>query len=401
MQYMLMSILVKIGRRVHAKMLNSCKDVQSLQEKVLAQILSYNCNTLYAEEKGLQKEFTDRESYTQAHPLTHYHDYIDYIAAIERGQENVLTKDPVVFMALTSGTTGRNKHIPITNDMKGPSARKVGPLMYACMDKKAGLSLQRVLVLSYKSRVTETAAGLRVGPVSAHMSRWVPFMVAPKQVYDVINEQAALHIHAVFGFLEPEVGHIEALMSTLVYSFWRYVENNWDVICDDIERGTLWIDLPAPKAQLEEISRMLKPNPERAKELRSMFEKGFEGISLRIWPRLRFVRTVTTGGFSLHAHFLSTHYMKGVKLLSLAHAASEGFMGFNLNPNPDEQTYTAMPDYAFLEFIPVADTTLDQPKTLFLEQVGFGFLILFLWSKSKENISWKENLNLDRSFNLL
>ncbi|ELU11427.1 hypothetical protein CAPTEDRAFT_104502 [Capitella teleta] len=240
------------------------------------------------------------------------------------------------------------------------------------MQQKAGLTLQRVLVLSYQSRVTETAAGLRVGPVSAHMSRYVPFMVAPREVYDITNEQAALHTHAVFGFLEKEVGHIEALMSTLVYSFWRYVEGNWEVICNDIEHGSLSTDLPAPNKQLESISRLFKPQPERANELRQLFAAGFDGISLRIWPELRFVRTLTTGGFALHAQLLSNYYMKGVKLLSLAHVASEGFIGFNISDNPDEQIYTAMPDYAFLEFIALSNTGLDQPKTQFLEELKLG-----------------------------
>ena len=40
---------------------------------------------------------------------------------------------------------------------------------------------------------------------------------------------------------------------------------------------------------------MLKPDKERAIDLRREFEKGFDGIARRIWPNLTHVHGVVTG----------------------------------------------------------------------------------------------------------
>jgi len=62
--------------------------------------------------------------------------------------------------------------------------------------------------------------------------------------------------------------------------------------------------------------------------------------------------------------------MSGVIQVSMLHAASEGFLGVNLSPDPDDFNYHAMITYGFMEFIPEAATQEEQPATLFAEQVG-------------------------------
>ena len=207
------------------------------------------------------------------------------------GEENVLVADKVVYLATSSGTTGKNKIIPITVNMKGPGAMKVGPMMYYLMDSCAGLNLQRVLWLSYRARTQVTECGLHKGPVTQHMARYMPFVVSPREVFELTDEQLALHAHAVFALQEPEVGRIEAAMSTLVYAFWMYLEKNWDHVVRDISKGIITVT-PSPNDDVENtqhntkmlsiISDKLKPNPTRAQTLRCMFESGFADIAKRL-----------------------------------------------------------------------------------------------------------------------
>ena len=44
-----------------------------------------------------------------------------------------------------------------------------------------------------------------------------------------------------------------------------------------------------------ELDRYLKPDKNRAEELRKEFQAGFDGIASRIWPNLRIIRGRTTG----------------------------------------------------------------------------------------------------------
>ena len=124
------------------------------------------------------------------------------------------------------------------------------------------------------------------------------------------------------------------------------------------------------------VAKQLRPDKQRASELRRIFGAGFVGVARRVWPGLRAVRMVSTGGFAAHARLLGDTYMQGVPQLSLVHAASEGFFGVNvtaadkgpkwLGPN---SRYTVLPQLGFYEFIRVVDVEQHQPPTVFADQV--------------------------------
>ena len=302
---------------------------------------------------------------------------------IHTGEQQLLTKHDVVYLATTSGTTGKNKLFPVTQWMKTEPKLKYGSIIYYVTSRCAGLDLQRVFVLSYSARTERSPCGLLKGPISQHMYKYPPFILAPRSVYSLTNEQLALHVHAVFALRDADVGRIEALMSTLVYSFWVYVEQHWSVVCDDIERGTLSINhvchderdnestvTQDDESIAQELTKLLTPNAKRAAQLRDEFASGFDNISLRVWPNLSSVRMLTSGGFALAASRLRARYMRGVKQLSLVHAASEGFMGINTTPELDSPVYTVTIDSTVVEFIPESCTHDDEPATLSIQEVG-------------------------------
>jgi len=128
------------------------------------------------------------------------------------------------------------------------------------------------------------------------------------------------------------------------------------------------------------VAKQLRPDRERACELRGIFSGGFTGVALRVWPGLRAVRMVATGGFAAHARLLADTYMTGVTQLSLVHAASEGFYGVNISAGEDDKgsksfgpnsRYTVLPQLGFYEFIRHVDVDQRQPPTLFADQVYF------------------------------
>jgi len=137
------------------------------------------------------------------------------------------------------------------------------------------------------------------------------------------------------------------------------------------------------------VAKQLRPDAQRAAELRRIFSGGFVGVALRVWPGLRAVRMLATGGFAPHARLLADTYMRGVPQLSLVHAASEGFYGvnvtaaFNDNDKNEERPkslgpnsrYTVLPQLGFYEFIPVAAVEQRQPATLFADQVSLVLII--------------------------
>ena len=235
LQYAALRAIRLIGAKCHKRITQATENVQKTQKNVLASILEKNRST----EFGLKHGFgciKSREENKRACPLTTYEDYEKYISRIERGEERLLTKDPVVFLATSSGTTGRNKHIPITKAFK-EAGQEVAMTVYHMLDVKCGLDLQRTAMLRYKPNITHSQSGITIAPVTYHLSKHLPFYVTPKCVHEINNEQSALFVHAVFLLAESEIGYIDALMATLLYSFWILVENRWKKICNVIERG--------------------------------------------------------------------------------------------------------------------------------------------------------------------
>ena len=82
--------------------------------------------------------------------------------------------------------------------------------------------------------------------------------------------------------------------------------------------------------EVEEFNCGLKADEERGEWLKKQFGRGFKGIATRVWPGLRYVRMITTGSFKMHALLLKRKCLKGVKLLSLLHAATEGVVWWGL-----------------------------------------------------------------------
>ena len=126
------------------------------------------------------------------------------------------------------------------------------------------------------------------------------------------------------------------------------------------------------------VAKQLRPDKHRASELRRIFAGGFVGVARRVWPGLRAVRMVATGGFAAHSRLLADTYMAGVPQLSLVHAASEGFFGVNVTAADDDglkslgpnSRYTVLPQLGFYEFIALADVDQRQPPTVFADQVS-------------------------------
>jgi len=126
------------------------------------------------------------------------------------------------------------------------------------------------------------------------------------------------------------------------------------------------------------VAKQLRADKHRAAELRDIFSGGFVGVARRVWPGLRAVRMLTTGGFAAHARLLADTYMRGVPQFSMVHASSEGFYGVNVTAADDEgpkslgpnSRYTVLPQLGFYEFIPLAVVEQKQPTTVFADQVS-------------------------------
>lgn len=106
-----------IGKIQAKKFDKELENAPKVNEELLLSLLQKNKDTVYGKEHRFA-EIKSKEQFSDQHPLTSYEHYEKYIARIEKGEQKILTADPVVRVSTTSGTSG---YKTVINDFFWPS----------------------------------------------------------------------------------------------------------------------------------------------------------------------------------------------------------------------------------------------------------------------------------------
>lgn len=126
--FLINSTSLLLYRKEHKRFIN-IKDIEEVQNKKLFEIIKKNQNTEY----GSIFKFNYIDSilrYQQTVPITTYEDYSEYIEKIKLGYTNILTKEKVLLLEPTSGSTSASKYIPYTKSLKKEFQKALKPWIY-------------------------------------------------------------------------------------------------------------------------------------------------------------------------------------------------------------------------------------------------------------------------------
>ena len=118
----------------------------------------------------------------------------------------------------------------------------------------------------------------------------VPYIsTSPKEVL-FPEDPSKMNMHYLkmrYGLENRNVSYLSTIIVTVLETMFRYLEENWEMFVDDIEKGKIDPSIELPPELRAKLEKRMKPNPKRAAELRREFEKGFDTpIAPRIWPKL-------------------------------------------------------------------------------------------------------------------
>ena len=177
----------------------------------------------------------------------------------------------------------------------------------------------------------------------------------PKAGYEILDDEAALFVHALFAAKDRNLGLVEANFVTLPARLLDLLRD--ERIAHAIETGTLDGDIRTRIGDglADELEEALRgPDAERAAQLREAAADAGPGLARRVWPRLKFILSNGTGSFAPHAQRLREGAGRGVPVLSTVLAASEGLIGVGLEPTDDgDSVYCLVPRAMFFEFLPL------------------------------------------------
>ncbi len=323
----------------------------------LRQILQLNGNTEWGRSRGLHRP--DALGVFADLPLTTYADYAPYIERAAHGEPGMLTGEPITYFAISSGTTGPQKLIPVT--------RRQTRLIMRHMLVPIGLAIQAGLLGPMRGRslqiITEklsdhTPGGIPRGAATSNglnrMARIAPLLwTSPMAVVRIQEQAAARYLHLLFALREEHLWSVISFFpATLLFAL-RDLQRRAGELLPDLADGTITRQLDLPAAVRRELTTALGRHPERARTLMALWEHG-RFTARDIWPEVGAVLTAGSGTFRFYVDQLRP-YLGGVPVLSPIYSASEGAVGVGLPTAPDG--YALAPAAAYHELVPaeVAD----------------------------------------------
>ena len=364
------------GVKVHESLAVMTQDPMKYNTELLMKILDDNKDTEY----GKKYDFANIKSveeYQNKVPVTDYDSYADYIYRMtENGEKNLLTAYEVVHYAKSSGTMGNPKRIPVTTRSQEINVKYDFAYLFSSFVEKAGIEWTKYPFLNLAEIfISELPSGDAYGSISGKIlegfgNKFSKLTTSPIEALMPDVKTNTRYIHARYALIDPNVPFVITSFITLFLELIRYIKGNWELLVNDIENGTIDESIRMPEEVRESLLGKIEPMPERAAELRKIFEEGFdEPIVPKIWPKMQFLIGCGSGGFSNYIEKIKKYTGSDLNFVFVGLLASEGMFSIfiELN-NPDS---VLIPDSMFYEFLPL-DADGDYSKIVTLDKLEEG-----------------------------
>jgi len=273
----------------------------AVQEAFLLALLKDHQNTQFGKKYGFS-EINSVETFRKQIPIFTYQDYRPYMEQVANGEPNVLTAATVTYMNMTSGSTGKQKLIPVTK--QAHRVRSQANLTAICFGVKAareqGRKLGQMLLTSSVQLLGETPAGIPYGPISVGdlrsgnaLSRQI--FAHPYEALQPKDSLARHYVCLLFALKNPNTRVIGANFPVLALRLCDYLETHAESLIDDLEKGAIasWLNLESHlRTKLE---KKLSPTPKRAQQLRQILQQHQRLTPILAWPDLACIVTARGG----------------------------------------------------------------------------------------------------------
>ncbi|GHU82451.1 hypothetical protein FACS189468_6690 [Spirochaetia bacterium] len=373
--------LTIVGKKGIGELMKASKNAIKAQEETLRGLLTTAKDTVYGKEhhfdrileaSGAQDLF---ERYRKEVPINDYEDLRPYVERHKQGEGDVLFPGKPKMYATTSGTTKEPKWIPITEQYYQDVYKVMNQLwFYSMITNKPKVFYGKTL--SIVGKATEGAApdGTVYGSISGISQRDIPgFMKvlhpAPADVFNIADYKARYYVIMRMGIEQDITLIITANPSTLVE-----MQNNanefYDEYLEDIENGTLSRKFPIPDEIRAVLEAGLKPNPERAAELRSLKVRFGNVLPRHYWPNMQAVNVWFCGNTGIFLDKVKDSFPETCVFHEFGYFATECRPGIVLKSNtPDTVIFGHK---VYFEFVHESELESEHPHIYQMYEVKKG-----------------------------
>lgn len=369
-------IVATVARRAKTRFVQDAKAPLFTQETYLKQLLKRQQNTQLGVHYRL-KEIKTIDEFRDRVPILPYSAYEPYTQRIAQGEKNVLTPDPVIYLNITSGSTGKQKMIPVTqhfqNSLGKANLASIGFLEAALRERGQGLN--PFLVTNPALFQGYTAGGIKYGPAGPgvlHTRKWLYewLFAHPFTTLQVPDSFARHYLCLLFSLRNENLGGLSANFPMLILRICRYLEEYADSLLTDLEQGSIPDWLTIPDEIRSRLERRFHPSQARSRKLREILKSEGRLTPPLAWQNLAYIATARGGTSDFYFQHFSKYHLNEIPVFGAAYATAEGNCGIYPDVNVDESVLALRS--GFFEFIPEADWDKEQPETLLATEVRPG-----------------------------
>lgn len=343
------------------------------QEKTLRAILTYARDTEYGKEHHFAEILeapTDTELFARYQKYVHINDYEDlrpYVEKHKNGGENILFPGKPLMYATTSGTTNEPKWVPITKEYLNNIYGKMTKVwLFNFIKNRPKVFTGKIVSIVGKVKEGEAPDGTMFGSVSGVTQRDCPKFVkklyaSPASVFAIEDYTARYYTIMRMG-IERNVTLVVTANPSTIVEMQNNVNEYFEDYCTDIEHGTLKASLNIPQWIRDDVQPYLKPNPERANELRALKAKYGTVLPKHYWPNLQILNTWKCGNTRVYVEKFKDSFPEGMLHQEFGYFASECRFGLVLD---DTLNTVLFPHFHYYEF--VAEDELESENKHFLQ----------------------------------
>lgn len=346
----------------------------------LRTILRYAQNTAYGKEHGFSeilKARNDTELFRlyRAHvPVNDYEALRPWVERHKKGESSVLIPGKPVMYATTSGTTSEPKWIPISAEyLRNVYGKMTRVWLYNFIKYRPKVFSGSILTIVGKVVEGYAEDGTMYGSVSGVTRIDAPSFIKklysnPTCVYSISDYTARYYVLMRLAVEQDITLFITPNPSTVV-EMMANAEQYFDDYISDIEAGTVSSKFAIEPEILRELYGSLKPNPERARELRALKERHGTPLPRHYWPNLQILSTWKCGNTAIYIDKMEGMFPEGTFHQELGYFSSECRFGLTL----DESINTSLfPHFHFYEFVEESELESENPKFLTVDELEEG-----------------------------
>ena len=374
-----------VGICEHIKIFIYSKRAFKMQETCVKRLMRKNKTTEYGKLHNF-KDVKSIEDYQKIVPLSVYADYDDYVWRMADGEKGLITNMYVRRFTESSGSTGKQKLVPLSYwaewvcqcfSFSAPvgCAVKWFAKQGKTLPAQKGLLTAEIGCRKVKGGTISCLSSIPLLNVSPIVEA---FTTSPREVlFPEPGVDMDMHYMKLrFALPSKKISYLGTIFITTLESMFFYMEENWEMLCDDIENGIINDKVNVPDHIRKKYNKKLKPDPKRAEELRREFRKGFDESPVipRIWPNVGWMYGMGTGSLSFYQKKLRRYLGEDIPMHYLGYTATEAFMAIPLEFNSYE--YVILPQNGFYEFRPIDQEDYDNLLTIKDLEVGKEYEII-------------------------